>query len=908
MAEPQVKTVEFRGETFTIEVPEGTSDDDILFAALREYNIKQASKAAVNGRRNKEAEANNVPSETIPRDMTYGEAALLGITDFASRLIPDVFLYSPDDIKKLYSQSQEGTLTYDTIRAEEEKAIRNLAGVPLEAQQDMTSSIVRGLSDPTSITGPAKVGATAVKTGLSALSNVALNVIPTGTGVIASELSKESLPEDLPSYIKDIISTVAGGAASAGISSAISVPLKSASNLYSDVKKGNSVLPELVAKTNLNAKIESIKASGNLDAQLQAMREIETETGVKLPPIALAKDNPIVAELIKNISSADPSFRGKVENEISLMLKQLDEGFERSGIKLGEVDSSLVRKNISRYAEKRKAAVQETYTKQIEKLDKKRAELSVKFEDTDTAKVGRGIDNIAKATEKLAREAVSKLYSSAISEAAARGTRVPAEIVETVYNQVKAMQAQDIFVDDPAVSNKLKSLWAPKKDDAPQLVDTLGRPLQGKVSEFESVPLKELDSLKRAVNDRLRKTPRDSIQYNKVRGMKKLVDSAVESMRAVDESFVEQYRAADEAYYTNISMPTTAAGMASINRAQFEATTADRLVSSPEQVRDFINFVGQKEGLPIVRHAMRLKARKEIFTDGLVDPKKLRTFLNKPNNIELIKTAGMEKEFNTTNNNFKTIEESAAKHKQRYDYESKRLTDGFFKAVFEKNLNTVVREMLESPAKRETYMSQINRLPKREKAMAMRGIEQGFKQLALSSNKSAISFIDSNQKVLSQIYGQEYINAVKKLSTISDIIKGVSENVSTGLGRVQNTDLLEQRFGVTVGELSGTARNQILSTERKAINLATKALDRKAAAAKDRLASEFLLDKEAVARLSQEIDWKQKALDGGKLTIKDVGRRLVSAFFENLPNALLRQFFGQEASRAADVLEEFDEE
>jgi hypothetical protein len=907
MAESQTRTVEFRGETYTMEVPAGTSESDILLAVVKRHKMKQAERSVATSKRNADANSNGVPSETLPRDMTYGEAARLGITDFAARLIPDVFLYSPDDLKRMYRQGQEGTLTYDEVVRQEELAVRRLAGTPEEAQQTLTTSIVRGLSDPTSIVGPFQRGATLAKGARAVASNIALNVVPTSVGVVTSGLTRESLPEDMQTWIKDIISVSAGGAAATG-SAFFRAPLKSTANLYSDARQGSSVLPELIAKTNLDAKIASIKQSGNLDVQLQAMRDIEDTTGVKLPPIALAKDNPIVAELIKNISSADPSFRSKVEAETSKMLKDLDAGLEKAGIKLAEVDPAVVRRSVNRYSQQRQAALEASYQKKIEALDKKRAELSVKFEDTDNAALGRSIDGIAQATEKLAREAVSKLYDAAISDASARGTRVPSDIVENVYNQVKMLGARDIFVDEPAVANKLKSLWAPKKQEASPLVDILGRPVTPESVSFKPVPIKELDSLKRAVNDKLRKTPRDSIQYNKVRGMKNIVEDAINSMRAVDEGFVEQYRAADSAYYNNVNIPTKAAGMASINRAQFEATTADRLVNSAQQAREFINFVGEADGLPIVRHAMRLKARREIFTDGLVDAKKLQTFLNKPNNIELIKAAGMEKEFNTTNNNFRTIEESARKHKQRYDSESARVTDGFFKAVFDADLKAVVRQMLSSPGKRETYMKQINNLPKREKAMAMKGIEQGFKQLALASNEPAIRFIDANRQALTQVYGAEYINAVNKLAAITDIVRGISENVSTGLGRVQNTDILEQRFGVTVGELSGTARNQILSTERKVINLVTKSVDRKAAGARDKLAAEFLLDRDAVARLSQETSWMKNAAAKGKLAVKDVGRRLRDAFNDVLPHVMFREYFGQEAARAADALEEFDEE
>ena len=249
MAESQTRTVEFRGETYTMEVPAGTSESEILLAVVKRHKMKQAERSSTTGKRNADAEANGVPSETVPRDMTYGEAARLGITDFAARLIPDVFLYSPDDIKSMYRKGQEGTLTYDEVVRQEEMAVRRLAGTPEEAQQTLTSSIVRGLSDPTSIAGPLQRGATLVKGTVAALSNVGLNVLPTTAGVVTSELTRESLPEDMQTWVKDIISVSAGGLTATGAGVA-GIPLRSAANLYSDARQGSSALPELIAKTN----------------------------------------------------------------------------------------------------------------------------------------------------------------------------------------------------------------------------------------------------------------------------------------------------------------------------------------------------------------------------------------------------------------------------------------------------------------------------------------------------------------------------------------------------------------------------------------------------------------------------------------------------------------------------------
>lgn len=907
MAETITRTVEYQGKQYTLEHDANMTDAQVMAAVVRKNMAERAARNAVTAKRNEDAQANGLRPETVPRDMTAGEAARLGLTDFAANFLPDYFLYSPDDIKQQYALSQSGNLTYEGVRQLEERRLRNLANVPEDAQQSTIDSIVRGLSDPMSIAGPANAASTLLRKGAAAATNVALGVTPTAIGVISGEVTRQALPEDMDAWLKDIISVAVGGVSTSVGTALSTAPLRAIGNIASDAKNGSAALPEVVARTNLDAKIKSIRDSGDIDVQLKAMADIEADTGVKLPPLALARDNPIVAEMIKNISSADPTFRSKVKAETEAMLKQLEEGFSRSGVKLDNADEAAVRRTINRYSQRRQEAIEQKQQRQMDKLEEKRVKLSVKFEDTDAAAVGRAIDGIAQAQEAAARKMVSSLYTQAIAEASARGTQVPPNIVRDVYNQVSALKIKDIFVDQPSVANKINTLWAPEDTKAPSILGPTGKPIRMQEPTFKPVSLKELDSLKRATNDKLRKTPRESIQYNKVRALKNIVEDAIDKMRIVDEGFVEQYRRADESFYTQISVPTRAAGMASLTRAQFETATADRLVRTSEQARDFIRFVGEQEGLPIVRHAMRLKARNETFTDGVLDTRKLQNFLNKPSNIELIKLAKMEKEFADTSSGLKTIEESKRRHIQRNNAEMKAVTDGFFKAVFDVDVRKAVKDMLTKAGARDRYLKQIEALPKREREMARKGIEQAFKELALSSNTSAIKFIEDNSKALRQIYGADYIDAVRKMSTMVDIIRGISDNVSSGLGRVQNTDILEQRFGLTLGEISGTMRNQVLSTQRKAINLFTKSLDRKAAGARDKLATEFLLDRDAVARLSQETDGLRALFGKGKLTLKAIGKRYAEAFAEIIPFSLYKTYFGEEAVKAADALEEFDE-
>ena len=62
MADTQVRTVEYEGETYTLEVPQGTSNAEILAAVVQRHMAKQSKLQYEDAVRAEDANANNVPS------------------------------------------------------------------------------------------------------------------------------------------------------------------------------------------------------------------------------------------------------------------------------------------------------------------------------------------------------------------------------------------------------------------------------------------------------------------------------------------------------------------------------------------------------------------------------------------------------------------------------------------------------------------------------------------------------------------------------------------------------------------------------------------------------------------------------------------------------------------------------
>ncbi len=121
----------------------------------------------------------------------------------------------------------------------------------------------------------------------------------------------------------------------------------------------------------------------------------------------------------------------------------------------------------------------------------------------------------------------------------------------------------------------------------------------------------------------------------------------------------------------------------------------------------------------------------------------------------------------------------------------------------------------------------------------------------------------------------------------------MSALLKDSLGETGVIDTAQDVTGVSYAEYVGTLRNQILSTERKIINLVSKSVLSKG---KDKYyvkSAEVLLDPDVVDRLANppKDDMKayvKNAMNGAGDYLKEVGTYFTNTMSDNLPLATLR--------------------
>jgi hypothetical protein len=132
----------------------------------------------------------------------------------------------------------------------------------------------------------------------------------------------------------------------------------------------------------------------------------------------------------------------------------------------------------------------------------------------------------------------------------------------------------------------------------------------------------------------------------------------------------------------------------------------------------------------------------------------------------------------------------------------------------------------------------------------MSGIRQEFLNQGINNKGSMQEYVNANSEAVRDIFGNEYVGNINKLAGLKDLMDQVSGALLDSLGGSPVIDTVKDATGVSISEFAGTFRNQILSTERKFINLAAKAATTKGKEKFYSKSAEVLLDPDVVSKLA----------------------------------------------------------
>jgi len=867
----KVSTIEFSdGEIARVEHPEEWSKDKVLaWSRLNRQSLKTTGSSS--GTDNKED------------DPSVMDLLALGASRLAVQVIPDVFLVSKEERQADIERALNGKRTVNA-GVYQERAARRMAGIPEDLELSAGQEVLAGFGDPTTFaagpgraaqrtlqtlaqktagtfTGPVQpiarqtAGELARRTAAAAPSGVAASSAGTVSGLAAPDVVEQLGGGELA---QELAGAVAGGTAGA-ITGTVAgrATTGAALKVAGDVKrkatgeKSDLLGPasEAMANSQIRAEINRIKTTTSSSEVAKAVNNL-AELKQEIPNleiggiVAVMSDNPVARDWIRKTAASNKAFQKEIDGIIKADAEKLADRFD---VLLGDQESasrSQIENVVKTEFDKKQVQLEERFNKQQENIDKAMANLTDRLVGRkDEFEVGSAAQRLRERKEAEVRKAANELYS--VTDVFGKRINLTDSQIMSVWKDFQNVRLADFFGPDSRVRSKLESSWKPREVEGEDGGVTL---------EFPKVTGTDLVSLKKAVNTEITKlskvgqTPENMQRLNRLYETKSIVKNMLDDLRTTDPEFVDSLDKADAFYYKELGLPMRAEGMKDFSAKRFSQGAAETLMNYEKAV-DYVNFVG-KQGEAVVRHAVRLKAEKAgvINQDGTINQGALDKFIRR--NKRLIERFGLEREFSDISGRLRTIRNTARRHNEAYKEKANELSTGFFKAVFNKNLNAVVSEMKNNPGKRKQYLSEINKLNTADKDIVLSGLRQEFLNQAVNVSGSMQEYVNNNKETASDLFGSDYVKNINKLAGIRDLMEQVSSTMIDTLGGSPVMDTVRDLTGVSISEYAGTFRNQILSAERKTINLVAKAAVTKG---RDKFyvkSAEVLLDPDVVEKLA----------------------------------------------------------
>lgn len=764
----------------------------------------------------------------------------------------------------------DGQVNEETNRAYEEaaarkkqediKAIVEFAGGEIQGLQPRTrlERVLGAGARATGQEGPlALMGA---RGPVSALTELGFSYAASTTGAAGSELSAEAVEKAGGGETAQQVAGILGGAITAGGASgtraAFGAGMRGATDAVSsvnasrnNVKESADRASEYIATSEIGQVIkQATRAQPNIDDVIKATESLQQNVpGAVIPPVAALADNPVYRKNTEYLLKTNPEFYQKAKDAITETSKLIDKRREQL---FGKADGS-VELEIKNSLPKDYGVKLDAANKRINAIDSQISRITTDLKpDTDFIKIGTQVNNLIESKKSAVRQKLSPMYTKLIDDAERSGMSVSKDVVEDLYNFVGLQRKEDIFRQFPQINNAVERVFSPKTVPIEQAVggEVSARDLirggRRTVRVFEPASIKELDSLKREVNRTLR-TVRDETTQRDLLNLKTAVDRAIDSL---PESFSSAYRALDAQYYAELGMPLNAAGVRQLDAARFQ-TQAGTYLTKAEQARDFINLVGD-QGIPVVKDAILLNVGNRVIDgDGRFNVKAFNKILDTERTL-LDTVPGMRQDLSNLALSVRAMETTKARMDIEYKKYAKEQTDNFYKAFDARGVEGVVTDMLNSPAKRAKYLRDIKNFTPDTAQMVRQGIRASMLERALTApGVSAMEFMTKNSNAVSDVFGKTYINDVKAIAEMNDILGRIDLDNMRFAVSYRDSDTLQEKTGISAVQLQSILRDRITNAGTKLAIIGSKINSNQVAQKRDSQLMELLLNPAALDNL-----------------------------------------------------------
>lgn len=839
------------------------------------------------------------------------DQAKVGLADFLINLLPNEELLLTDFTKYNFGDPESMAKLEEDMRLNREAArqalTKPLGGIQGLQPQSRLQSVLGTAAYETAREGPlAFVGA---RGPLSALTELGYSYGISAAGALGAELSAEAARAAGAGEMgQQVAGIIGGGAVATGPSiarGAMNSAIRTTGGAVSDFRTANKELKASVDKATDFVTTSEMKqvikraseAQPNIADVIKATAELEKNVpGAVIPPFAVLADNPIYRKNTEQLIRSNPEFYKQSKEAIrgvnAALEKRKEQLFGQSG---AAAEAAIQERLPTDFGVNLSSA-----NKRIEAIDTQIAKLTSTLRpDTDVIKIGEQVNNLIRAKEQSVRAKLSPQYTRLIDEADSAGIALPKESVQNIYNFVGLARQEDLFASFPDINQKIQTYFKPKQVPVETLMggevsarDVI-RTGRRTVQVFEPASLKDLDSLKRAVNLAIRRTKDDNTLRN-LGNLKQALEAEIVKLPA---EFSVPYKALDAQYYAELGMPMSAAGVRQLDATRFQ-TQAGTYLARAEQARDFLNLVGEA-GIPVVKDAVLLNISNRVIDgNGNFNAKAFNKILETDANL-INSIPNFRQELTNLSTSIRAMEQTKARMNTEYTKYAKEQTDGFYKAFDARGLDGVVTDILNSPGKRAKYISEISKFTPDTAQLVRQGIRAQLLERAINTpGKSTLDFIKDNQQAFQSVFGDRYLQNVQSIGELYDIVNKIDLDGMKFALSYKDADALQEKTGISAVQLQSILRDRITNFGTKVAIIFSKINTSNIKDKRDSQMMELLLNPNALEQLKKATD-QQKL----RLTTPEALNKFTKIINESVTKGI---YFATEA--AEEQIQRQDEE
>lgn len=573
---------------------------------------------------------------------------------------------------------------------------------------------------------------------------------------------------------------------------------------------------------------KAFEADPELAANLLRATEIERLTGVKLPTTAASQGSNVLLQETRSQAAQSPEFLAELRRQEA---QAKDAIFERAKKLFGTPSAERVME-----ATAQPATAVKSLERRLSDIDNELANISNRVESVDPTALGQRTANLVKAKEKIARAEVAPLYETALEDATVAGITLNPSQTERLYSFVNDSVNKDIFKTFPSIYSKVNAKFAPEiigEGDAAQEV-------------FKSATVRDLDSLKRGINEALRGNASQDTR-RVLNNLKFELNSVVDEL---PNDFKTAYRGADAEYLRKVGIPFEAKAIEDIGSKGFVEQTVPVLTKNPSALNQFLDIAGN-EGKGIVRDAFMYDLAKTpnlINADGAINPKLLDRFIQK-NKDTLKVVPDVADELRGLATDSKQLLSTQARLNTLIKDEQKKEANNLFNRINNQGLDATIGQFFTSPNQQTTIMKELNKNPE-----ALKGFRASVME-NLTQSGNTLDFFNQNKDAMNKLFGSTYVKNVEALAEATQALYANPVKLNVPISTIRKTKF-EEVTGMSPESTVALARRQITSPFQKVTIGLSKFFQNKASQSEGAAIQDFLLDPkkiEEVAKLYNQI-------------------------------------------------------